>query len=90
MPRRPAEVTPRIPLYLIGPVVTGQVRKAGEELVRIVVQLVKGHYYNISVRTRTICRALRAKVPKADPAGTSRATREWPGLNLDTVVVVDP
>jgi hypothetical protein len=90
MPRRPAEVTPRIPLYLIGPVVTRHVKKAGEELVRIVVQLVKGHYYDISVRTRKLCRALRAEVPRAAPARHSRATREWPGLSLDTLVVVDP
>jgi|WetSurMetagenome_2_1015567.scaffolds.fasta_scaffold32835_6 hypothetical protein len=90
MPRRPAEVTPRIPLYLIGPVVTRHVKKAGEELVRIVVQLVKGHCYDISVRTRKLCRVLRAEVPGADPAGCSRATREWPALNRDPLVVVDP
>ena len=68
MPRRPAMVMPKIPLFLIGCVVGREVKKAGEELVRIVVKKVKGHYYDIQVRTRTVCRALRAEVPKADPA----------------------
>jgi hypothetical protein len=90
MPRRPAIVMPKIPLFLIASMVSREVKEAGEELVRIVVKKVKGHYYDISVRTRKLCRALRAEVPKSDPAGCSRATREWPGLSLDPLVVVDP
>ncbi|MHB8053263.1 MAG: hypothetical protein ACYDEZ_08290 [Methanoregula sp.] len=66
MPRRPAVVMPRIPLFLILPVLRKELKRAGEELVRIVVRKVKGHYYEISVRTRTVCRALRPAVPQAD------------------------
>jgi hypothetical protein len=68
MPRRPAIVMTKIPLFLIAASVSLQVKKVGEELVRIVVKKVKGHYYDISIRTRSVCRALRAEVPKADPA----------------------
>ena len=66
MPRRPAVVMPRIPLFLIASVVNREVKEVGEKLVRIVVRKVKGHYYEISVRTRTVCRALRPAVPQAD------------------------
>jgi hypothetical protein len=59
-------VTPRIPLFLIGAVVSKELKKAGEELVRMVVKKMKGHYYDISVRTRTVCRALRPVLPRAD------------------------
>jgi hypothetical protein len=68
MPRRAAVVTPRIPLFLIGPVVTRNVKEVGEELVRIVVKQVKGHFFDISVRTRSVCRALRPEVPRFEPA----------------------
>ena len=54
MPRRPAVVTPKIPLFLILPVLRKELKRAGEELVRIVVRKVKGHYYDISVHTRGI------------------------------------
>jgi hypothetical protein len=64
MPRRPAVVTPEIPLFLVDPVVRKELKKAGEELVRMVVKKVKGHYYDISVRTRTICHPLQS-VPRA-------------------------
>jgi hypothetical protein len=66
MPRRPAEVTPRIPLFLIGAVVSKEVKKAGEELMRIVIKKVKGHYFDISVRTRSVCRALHAHTTRAE------------------------
>jgi hypothetical protein len=66
MPRRPAVITPKIPLFLIASVVTREVKKAGEELVRIVVKKVKGHYYDISVRTRSVCRVLRPDVPHVE------------------------
>ena len=65
MPRRPAVVTPKIPLFLIDPVVRKELKKAGEELVRMVVKKVKGHYYDISVRTRRVCRVLHPAVPQA-------------------------
>jgi hypothetical protein len=66
MPRRPDSVTPRIPLLLIASVVSREVKKAGEELVRIVVKKVKGHYYAISVRTRTVCRVLHPVLPRVE------------------------
>jgi hypothetical protein len=65
MPRRPAVLTTKVPLFLIPSVVGKKVKEAGEELVRIVVKKVNRHYYNVSVRTRSICRELRAKVPQA-------------------------
>jgi hypothetical protein len=68
MPRRPAVVTPGIPLFLIASVVSREVKQAGEELVRIVVKKVKGHYYDISVRTRSVYRVLRPEMPRFDPA----------------------
>jgi hypothetical protein len=68
MPRRPAVVTPRIPLFLILPVIRKELKKAGEELVRIVVKKVKGHYYDISVRTRTICHPLQSVQRAGTPA----------------------
>jgi hypothetical protein len=66
MPRRPAVITPRIPLFLIASVVSREVKNAGEELVRIVVKKVKGHYFDISVRTRSVYRVLRPAVPQAE------------------------
>ena len=42
MPRRPAIVIPKIPLFLIASMVSWKVKKAGEELVRNVVKKVKG------------------------------------------------
>lgn len=65
MPRRPAIIVPRIPLFLITSVVNREVKKAGEELVRIVVKKAKGHYYNVSIRTRSVNRELRSSVPHA-------------------------
>jgi len=65
MPRRAAVLTPKVPLFLISAIVKKEVKNAGEELVRIVVKKAGRHYYNISVRTRSISRELRAKVPRA-------------------------
>ncbi|OPX65168.1 MAG: hypothetical protein A4E34_02452 [Methanoregula sp. PtaU1.Bin006] len=65
MPRRPAVLTPKVPLFLIPSIIQKEVKRAGEELVRIVVKKAGRHYYNVSVRTRSICRELRMKVPQA-------------------------
>jgi len=54
MPRKPAVVAPRIPLFLILPVLRRELKRAGEELVRIVVRNGKGHTYDICVHTRGI------------------------------------
>ncbi len=64
MPRRPAIVIPKIPLFLIGATIKREVKRAGEELVRIVVRRVKGHYYDISVHTQGITHPLQS-VPRA-------------------------
>jgi hypothetical protein len=60
MPRRPPVVMPRIPLFLIIPVLKKELKRAGEELVRIVVRRVKGNSYDISVHTQGIEHPLRA------------------------------
>jgi hypothetical protein len=65
MPRRAAVMTQKVPLFLISAIVKKEVKKAGEELVRIVVKKAGRHYYNVSVRTRSISRELRAGVPRA-------------------------
>jgi len=64
MPRRPAVIFPKIPLFMIDSVVKREVIRAGEELVRVVIRLAKGHYYEISVRTRKVCRMLLPERPK--------------------------
>jgi hypothetical protein len=65
MPRRPAGVIRKIPLFLIDAVMKRELKKAGEELVRVVVKLVKGHCYDIFIHTRSVCRALRSPEPRA-------------------------
>ena len=68
MPRRPAVVTPKIPLFLLDPVIRKDLKRAGEELVRLVVRKVKGHYYDISVHTRSICHPLQSVQRAGTPA----------------------
>ena len=65
MTRRPAIIVPRISLFLITTIAGREVKKAGEELMRIVVKKAKGHYYNVSIRTRSVNRELRSPVPHA-------------------------
>lgn len=65
MPRRPPAIFQKIPLFLIAPLMKRQLKKAGEELVRVVIKLAKGHCYDIFVHTRSVCRALRSPVPRA-------------------------
>jgi hypothetical protein len=67
MPRRPPGIIRKIPLFLIDAVMKRELKKAGEELVRVVVKLVKGHCYDIFIHTRSLCRPLRAPVPRAVP-----------------------
>jgi len=73
MPRRPAQVLPGIPLFLIPPVIRREIRHAGEELERIVVKKSGRHYYNISIRSRSVNRELRAEVVRAGDAGRGGA-----------------
>lgn len=65
MPRIPAVLTPKVPLFLIPSIVKKEVKRAGGGLIRIVVKKAGRHYYNVSVRTRSICRELRMNVPQA-------------------------
>jgi hypothetical protein len=65
MPRRSAAIIPGIPLFLVDSVVRQELKAAGEELLRIVIRKVRGHLYEISVRTRSICRKLHPPVPQA-------------------------
>ena len=53
MPRRLAIIVPRISLFLITTIAGREVKKA------------KGHYYNVSIRTRSVNRELRSSVPRA-------------------------
>ena len=64
MPRRAAFVLPEIPLFLIPPVIQREICRAGEELERIVIKKTGRHYYNISIRTRSVNRELRAGAPE--------------------------
>jgi hypothetical protein len=48
-----------IPLYLIPHVIARQINKQGKEVWRISVKRTQSHYYNISVRTKSIPRELR-------------------------------
>jgi len=65
MLRRLAIVIPRIPLFLIVAVISREVKETDEELVRIAMKNAGRHYYNISVRTRSFNRELRARMPRA-------------------------
>lgn len=62
MPRRPAQVRPDVPLFLIPSVIRDEIQNAGEELERIVVKKAGRHFYNISIRTRSVNRELRAEI----------------------------
>lgn len=62
MPRRPAAVLEKVPLFLIPPMIKKEITRAGEELVRIVVKKSSRHFYNISVHTRSLKRELRSEI----------------------------
>lgn len=69
MPRRPPLIIAGIPLFLLGPVVGREANKAGEGLVRIVIREMKGHLFDISVHTRSMCRRVfqyRPRLPGMD------------------------
>jgi len=63
---------PRIPLFLILPVLKKELKRAGEELVRIVVRRVKGNSYDISVHTQGIEHPLQ-QVQRAGAPGRKGA-----------------
>jgi len=65
MPRRPAEVLEKIPLWLIPRMVKTNVIRAGEELIRLVVKKTGRHCYNIFTHTRPLDRQPRPEVLRA-------------------------
>jgi hypothetical protein len=78
MPRRPAKIVEKIPRFLLDAIVVRELKVAGGELVRMVVDLVKGHLYDVRVRTRSICHPLTA-VARAGPApGRAAGDRDVP------------
>ena len=65
MPRRPPLLRPRVPLILVPPLIRLEIRKAGEDLERIVVKKNGLHYYNVSIHTRPAKRELKPGVSRA-------------------------
>ncbi|MFZ0181947.1 MAG: hypothetical protein WAL62_02235 [Methanoregula sp.] len=61
MPRRPAELIPAVPLYLIPHVLMQRIREVGEELYRIAVKRTARHFYTVSVRTRPVKREYQSE-----------------------------
>jgi hypothetical protein len=54
MPRRPAKIERDIPLWLIPGMVKRGVSVHGVRLKRVIVWETRGHFYNISIRTKPI------------------------------------
>lgn len=69
MPRRPAQVVSGVPLFLIPPMIRQEIKRAGEELERIVVKKSGRYYYNISIRSRSVKRELMAEAVWAGNRG---------------------
>ena len=65
MPRRPADVLKKIPLWLIPRMVNAEVIRAGEELIRLVVKKTGRHCYHVFTHTRSVKRELRPVVERA-------------------------
>ena len=66
MPRRPPEVEPDIPLYLIPHIVARGFRKHGGDVETIIVEKTHRHFYNISIRTRPIPKELKGENSSSD------------------------
>jgi hypothetical protein len=64
MPRRQTTVERDIPLFIVPHMIMKRIRTHGENLERVIVRKSGSHYYNISIRTRTVKREL-----KENPAG---------------------
>jgi hypothetical protein len=70
MPRRPVQFIPDVPLLLIPHVVLKAIRKLGEEIERIIIRKDSQHFYQVSIRSRSLHRELR---PDPGRAGTPAA-----------------
>jgi len=76
MPRRATVVIPEVPLFLISHVIQNGIRMHGEEVERVTIKKTFMHVYTVSMRTRSIKRELRPKVPYAKiPAPRSQVRR---------------
>ncbi|HNX17395.1 MAG TPA: hypothetical protein PKM50_03590 [Methanoregula sp.] len=51
MPRRPAEVSPDVPLFLIPHVIRQRIRLYGDRVERVTVKKASHHFYTVSIRT---------------------------------------
>jgi hypothetical protein len=69
MPRRPAEVLEKVPLFLIPAAIKKKIKTTGEELVRVVVKKASRHFYNISIHSWSVSRELWAEAVWAGKPG---------------------
>jgi hypothetical protein len=68
MPRRQTMTNRYIPLFIVPHMIMKRIRRHGEKLERVIVRKSGSHYYNISIRTRSVKRDLKAG---AEAAATS-------------------
>jgi hypothetical protein len=61
MSRRPTEIIPEIPLYLIPHIIMQRIRICGEELEGVSVKRTARHFYTVSIRTRPVKREFQAE-----------------------------
>jgi len=66
MPRRPPEIEPDIPLYLIPHIVARGFKRHGGDVETIIVEKTHRHFYNISIRTRSIRKELKEDSSSSD------------------------
>jgi hypothetical protein len=66
MPRRPPEVEPDIPLYLIPHIVARGFKRHGGDVDQIIVEKTHRHFYNVSIRTRPIRKELKEENSSSD------------------------
>jgi len=68
MPRRQTTTNRDIPLFILLHRIMKRVHRYGENLERVIVRKSGSHYYNISIRTRSVKQELKAG---AEAAATS-------------------
>jgi hypothetical protein len=68
-----------VPLYLVGQVVSRLVRERGEKVYRISVKRTHRHHYNVSVRTRSLSRELRARENPVRVPASRQVRDDGPG-----------
>ena len=82
MKRRRPRIESDIPLFLLPQAIAGQIRERGSTVYRISVKRTHWHYYNVTVRTKSVPRELAPRSDAAispteatDGAGVSAAER---------------